>query len=128
MSQENVEIVRTAIEAWGAGDMDSFYASLDPDIVWDPVEAVASQGHEGLRATLDRWMDEWDEYEQTAEEFVDMGDRVVATVHFQGRGRGSGIEIDARFYEVYTVRDGKVVRMDEYATRAAALEAAGLSE
>jgi ketosteroid isomerase-like protein len=128
MSQENVEIVRTAIEAWGAGDMHSFYASLDPDMVWNPVEAVASQGHEGLRATLARWMGEWDEYEQTAEEFVDMGDRVVATVYFRGRGRGSGIETEARFYEVYTVRDGMIVRMDEYTSRAQALKAAGLRE
>jgi ketosteroid isomerase-like protein len=128
MSQEDVEIVRTAIEAWGAGDMDSFCASLDPDMVWDPVEEVASQGHAAVRAVLARWRGEWDEYEQTAEEFVDIGDRVLATVHFHGRGRGSGIEIDQRFYEVYTVRDGKVVRMDEYATRAGALEAAGLRE
>src|SRR3954447_22518007 len=128
MSKENVEIVRTAIEAWGAGDMDSFCASLDPDMIWNPVEAVTSQGHEGLRATLARWRDGWDEYEQTAEEFLDVGHRVVATVHFQGRGHGSGVEIDQRFYEVYTVRDGKVVRMDEYTTRAEALEAAGLRE
>jgi len=128
MSQENVEIVRTAIEAWGADDMDSFCALLDPDMIWNPMEAVASQGHEGLRATLALWRDGWDEYEQTAEEFVDVGDRVVATMHFQGRGRGSGIEIDQHFYEVYTVRDGKVVRMDEYATLDEALEAAGLRE
>ena len=128
MSQEDVEIVRTAIEAWGAGDMDSFCASLDPDMVWNPVEEVASQGHAAVLATLARWRGEWDEYEQTAEEFVDMGERVVATVHFQGRGRGSGIEIDQRFYEIYTVRHGKVVRMDEYTTRAEALEAAGLRE
>jgi ketosteroid isomerase-like protein len=128
MSQEDVEIVRTAVEAWGAGDMDSFCASLDPDMVWNPVEEVASQGHAAVLATLARWRGEWDEYEQTAEEFVDIGDRVLATVHFQGRGRGSGIEIDQRFYEVYTVRNGKIVRMDEYTSRAEALEAAGLRE
>ncbi len=46
-----------------------------------------------------------------------MGDRVVATLHFHGRGRGSGVETDARFYEVYTVRDGKIVRMDEFTER-----------
>ena len=128
MSQEDVEIVRTAIEAWGAGDMDSFCASLDPDMVWNPVEEVASQGHAAVLATLARWRGEWDEYEQTAEEFVDIGDRVLATVHFQGRGRGSGIDIDQRFYEVYTVRTGKIVRMDEYTSRAEALEAVGLRE
>jgi ketosteroid isomerase-like protein len=64
----------------------------------------------------------------TSEEFLDMGDRVVATLHFRGRGRGSGIETEARFYEVYTVRDGKIVRMDEYTSHAEALEAVGLRE
>jgi ketosteroid isomerase-like protein len=44
------------------------------------------------------------------------------------RGRGTGIEIDARLYSVYAVRDGEVARMDEYATRAGALEAVGLRE
>ena len=103
-------------------------SDLDPDMAWNPVDEAASQGHDGVRAALARWEGEWDEYEATAEEFVDMGDRVVATLHFHGRGRGSGVETDARFYEVYTVRDGKIVRMDEFTERSEALEAAGLSE
>jgi ketosteroid isomerase-like protein len=50
------------------------------------------------------------------------------TVRFHGRGRASGVEVETRFYEVYTLRDGKVLRIDEYEHRAEALEAAGLSE
>jgi hypothetical protein len=49
-------------------------------------------------------------------------------MHFHGRGRGSGVETDARFYGVYTVRDAKIVRMDEFTERSEALEAAGLRE
>ena len=64
----------------------------------------------------------------THEEFVDAGDRVVVALHLRGRGRGSGVEIDARFFDVYTIRDGKIVRMDEFTERFAALEAAGLRE
>ena len=60
------------------------------------------------------------------EEFEDLGDRVVATVRLRGRGRGSGIEIDARFYDVYTLRDGKIVRMDQFTERSDALEAVWL--
>ncbi len=48
--------------------------------------------------------------------------------YFRGRGRGSGVEVDARFYDVYTLRNGKIVRVDEFAEREDALEAAGLSE
>jgi ketosteroid isomerase-like protein len=47
---------------------------------------------------------------------------------FRGRGRGSGVEVEARFYEVYTVRDGRTVRWEEFSDRAEALKAAGLRE
>jgi len=59
---------------------------------------------------------------------VGAGDRVVMTALTRGRGRGSWIEIIARFHEVNTLRDGKIVRMDEFADDAEVLESAGLSE
>ena len=48
--------------------------------------------------------------------------------HHEGQGRESGVEVDTRFYEVCSLRDGKVSRVDEYIERDDALEAAGLSE
>jgi ketosteroid isomerase-like protein len=48
--------------------------------------------------------------------------------HHEGRGRESGVEVDTRFYVVYSLRDGKVSRVDEYIERDEALKAAGLSE
>ena len=47
---------------------------------------------------------------------------------FGGRGSQSGVEVNTRMYEVFTLREGKIVRMDEFTERATALEAAGLSE
>jgi ketosteroid isomerase-like protein len=67
----------------------------------------------------------WEELELTAEESIDGGDRVVVSGYFRGRGRGSGVEVDTGFYDVYTLRDGKIVRVDEFTGRAEALEAAG---
>jgi ketosteroid isomerase-like protein len=128
MSQENVEIVRKFVVEFMIDGHDEGLTYLDADVVWNPVEASLTRGVDGFEATMARWESTWDEYEATAEEFVDVGDRVVATVHFHGRGHGSGVETEARFYEVYTVRDGKIVRMDEFTERSAALEAAGLRE
>jgi ketosteroid isomerase-like protein len=51
---------------------------------------------------------------------------VFVAARFRASGRASGVEVDTCLYEVYTVRDGKVLRIDEYAHRAEALEAAGL--
>jgi ketosteroid isomerase-like protein len=124
MSQENLTIVRRFV----VGDLEKALVYADPDIVWNPVEEASAQGHDAVRASLARWKGAWAEYEVTHEEFVDAGDRVVVTLQLRGRGRGSGVEIDARFFDVYTIRDGKIVRMDEFTERSAALEAAGLRE
>jgi ketosteroid isomerase-like protein len=124
MSQENVEIVRRFLVV----DVDEALTLADPGIVWNPIEESPTQGHDAVRASLARWKGEWDDYKLMPEEFMDRGDRVVVTVRLGGRGRGSGIEIDARFYDVYTLRDGKIVRMDQFAERSEALEAVGRAE
>src|SRR5215213_3067930 len=124
MSQENVDVVRRFL----ALEIDEALDYADPGIVWNPVEEASAQGHQAVRASSDRWKSEWDDYEVMPEEFADMGDRVVATVRLRGRGRGSGVEIDARFYDVYTLRHGKIVRMDQFSERSEALEAVGLAD
>jgi ketosteroid isomerase-like protein len=130
MSQENVEIVRWAFayEMYGRGDRAEAATYFAPDFVMNPVEEGPSYGLDSIRDNIEQWASAWEDLEVTAEEFLDAGDRVVVTACHRGRGRESGVTVDARFYEVYTLRDGKVVRADEYAERAEALRAAGLSE
>ena len=125
MSQENVEIVRRFLIV---EDVDEALTHADPGIVWNPIEELPTEGHGAVRASLARWKAEWHDYKVMPEEYVDRGDRVVVTVLLRGRGRGSGVEIDARFYDVYTVRDGKIVRMDQFTERSQAFEAVGLAE
>jgi ketosteroid isomerase-like protein len=117
MSEENVEIVRRFL----CVGVDEALTYAAPEIVWNPIEELPTQGHGAVRASLARWKAEWDDYEVLPEEFVHRGDHVVATVRLRGRGRVSGVEIDARFYDLYTLRDGKIVRMDQFTERSAAL-------
>jgi ketosteroid isomerase-like protein len=124
MAQDNVEIVRRFLLV----DVDEALTYADPDIVWNPIEESPTQGHGAVRASLARWKGEWDDYRLMPEEFVERGDRVVVTVRLGGRGRGSGVEIDARFYDVYTLRDGRIVRMDQFTERSEALEAVARAE
>lgn len=109
-------------------DFDEALTYADPDIVWNPVEESSAQGHDAVRASTARWKGEWDDYELIPEDFADVGDCVVATVRFRARGRGSGIEVDARLYDVFTLRDGRIVRMDQFTEQSEALEAAGPRE
>ena len=124
MSRENVEVVRRFLVL----EVDEALAYAHPNIVWNPAEESAAEGHDAVRASLVRWKGEWEDYELLPEEFEHMGDRVVVAVRMRGRGRASGIPVDARFYDVYTLRQGKIVRMDQFTRRSEALEAAGLRE
>jgi ketosteroid isomerase-like protein len=124
MSQENVEIVRRFL----ADEVEEALTYADPGIVWNPIEESPAQGHDAVRASLARWKGEWDDYRLMPEEFMDSGDRIIVTVRLGGRGRGSGVEVDARFYDLYTLRDGKIVRMDQFTERSEALEAISRSE
>ena len=60
------------------------------------------------------------------DEFLDCDDQIVVCWRGGGIGRLSRIPIDWDETHMYTVRDGKVARVEEYRTRAEALEAAGV--
>jgi ketosteroid isomerase-like protein len=74
------------------------------------------------------WMTAFGDFRTDVEEWIDAGDQVIAMVHSYGRGRGSGVPVDMREAHVWTVHDGKLRRLQTFATKAMALEAAGLSE
>jgi ketosteroid isomerase-like protein len=80
-----------------------------------------------MRDNFEQWASAFEGLRVRVEEIIDGGDRVVLVAHHQGRGRKSGVEVDTRFYEVYTLRKGKVSRVDEFTERAEALEAVGLN-
>lgn len=128
MSQENVEIVRRLFEAYRRGDYAEAVACLAPDVVYGVGQELPASGPDAVRAMWDRWDSAWEELETVPEEFIDAGDQVLVTVHYSGRGRGSGIEFDDRLFDVYTLRDGKCVRKLEFRQRSEALEAAGLDD
>jgi ketosteroid isomerase-like protein len=123
-----VDTLRRGFEAYARGDLDEALANLDPDVVYKPIQEAAVRGRDAVRASLERWDAEWDEMEMTSEEIIDAGDHLIHAILFRGRGRGSGVEVEGRFFQVHTAKDGKTVRWEEFSDRAEALEAAGLSE
>ena len=75
------------------------------------------RGIEGVGSHFIEWMEPWDVHHIEPEEFVDHDDRVLVTIHVTARGGQSGMEIDQRFFQVYTVRHAKIRRMVEYVDR-----------
>jgi ketosteroid isomerase-like protein len=134
MSEKNVEIVRKAIayEYDGVGGRAEAEAIFDPQVVMNPIheglDEEPAYGPDAMRDDWKRWASAFEELNVTFEEIIDAGDQVLVVAHHHGRGRKSGVMVDARYYEVYTLRDGKVSRVDEYSERDEALEATGLSE
>jgi uncharacterized protein len=134
MSQENVEIVRRALQAWERSDLKGAADLLDPEVEWrmppNIPEAGTYRGRDEVMRRLEEFLEAWDDLAVTVEELIDAGDRVVALVRYSGQGRGSGIEIGgvSTDAQVWTLRDGKALRVELYGGTADALEAAGLSE
>jgi ketosteroid isomerase-like protein len=138
MSKENVEVVRRAYEEFSQRGpdeelLDTFWA---PDIVFDVSPAGVPglgtyRGHEEVMSFFDDWFGvfPFEEWEQEVEEIIDCGgDRVLALAHQRGRGSGSGAPAELEFAQLYTLRDGKFVRVETYLDHKRALEAAGLQE
>jgi uncharacterized protein len=137
MSQENVEIVRRLYEAIARHDVDAILPLYDPEVEADFSQspqggltggAVIYQGHEGIRRMARDWNEAWADVEYQIEELIDAGEHVLSALTYRGRGRSSGAEVEQTDYPVWTMREGRIVRVVWYTTRAEALEAVGLSE
>jgi ketosteroid isomerase-like protein len=131
MSQENVEIVRAAIAAWNAGDMDAYRELCDPDIVLRSVEGWPEPGpFVGREAVMRQWhrlREAWDsDTVEPISDFIEAGDRVV--VRQIWRGVGHGPESNIENTHVVTVRKGLIVHQEFFWDHEEALETLGLSE
>ena len=132
--EQNVDLVREAWDAWLRGDVNDLFAFWDPEIVWDMTHFrdwpdATYRGDEGVRRFLDDWLEVWDDYDVGLDEILAAPDGRIVTLAWQrGKGRHSGLPMEMEWAQITTLRDGKVIRIDNYDERSKALEAAGLAE
>jgi ketosteroid isomerase-like protein len=121
------ELVREIVEALNRGDVDAMLARMHPDFEWRPLRtspaAHVSRGHEQVRGYVEDWLATFESLRIDIEGLEEVGDRVVAPVRAYGRGRASGVELDSRFCQLWTVSAGLATAMEEHPTRADALAA-----
>jgi ketosteroid isomerase-like protein len=125
--QAGVELVRGIIDALNRGDVDGMLARMHPDFEWRPLEsspvARSYRGREQVRRYVEDWLNTFDSLRLDLQDPTEVGDRVLAVIHGRGRGRASGVELETRFCQVWTLRRGTAVRMEEYANREQGLAA-----
>jgi ketosteroid isomerase-like protein len=135
MAHDNVERVRQGYEALN----DALYAGRDPsEVLADMYDADVSlemgvlegtfRGHEGVRRFVEGQVAIIDGLRVAPQEFIAVGGRVIVPFRLSGRVRSTGLPFEARYVHVVTLRGGKAVRVQVFASVAKALEAVELAE
>ena len=133
MSEEQVETLRQALDAFNRRDKAGWIAVCDPECENVPPrewpESAPIRGAEAIWHFFVDAQDAWEEGAFEWGEFLDARDgRIVANQLREMRGKTSGAGVAWSYWVVFAFRGGKVARMEWFADRNDALEAAGLPE
>jgi ketosteroid isomerase-like protein len=133
MSQENVELVRSAIEAFNREDFRRLTEVCDEDFefvsVMTALEETSYRGRNTWETYYNDMHETWEEWQVEDLRVFDGGDdRVAAVMRLVGTGRSSGVPVEATIGIAYRIRKGKLWRARSYLDPGEALEALGLSE
>jgi ketosteroid isomerase-like protein len=131
MSQENLEIGKRVTDAFNRREVDPLLDLATPDCVMSSqlLDATADfRGREGLERFYAMLGDSWEDFQSVAQEYRDLGDRLLAPGRNRGRGRGSGVPVDGPYGAVFDFCDGKISRIRLFLGHGEALWAAGLTE
>ena len=132
MSDENVEIIRRGFETMQREGWQTLFSLIDPEfeLTTPPdlaMEPDTYRGEAGLRRYFESFEDAMEEIQIVPEgEFLGAGDKVFVPFRLSARGRETGIEATQHAFQVWTMRAGKGLRVEIFASRERALEAAGL--
>ena len=134
MSQENVELVRRFEKSWARRDLDAALECVHDDLEFDWSDSMGPfvgtyKGREGLTRFWTEMLEAWEQFSPEIEEIFDCGpERLITLDVVRARGKGSGIDMEARGAMLWTVQEGKIVRVKMFQTKDEALEAVGLSK
>jgi uncharacterized protein len=134
MSPSNVELLRPIYEQWAQGNWAPRFAVYAPDYEWGWSDefpdfgGVVRDDNDDKSDRLRQWLSGWKDWRCEVERYVADGDTVVAMTRYRGQGKTSGAAVDTEGAHVWTFRDGKVIRLVVYSSRATALRDAGVTD
>ena len=130
MSTAHVETVRTSILTFAERglDIDALTPLWSFDAEWDlshfeDWSSGVCRGPGEILAMVGQWLGQFSIYELSIEDLQDHGDQVLALLRHRGRLRGSGEPYAADDAQLYTLREGRIVRVESFSDRAEALAA-----
>ena len=132
MSDDNVEIIRRGFETMQRDGWQTLFSLIDPEfeLTTPPdlaMEPDTYRGEAGLRRYFESFEDAMEDIQIVPEgEFLGAGEKVFVPFRLSARGRETGIEATQHAFQVWTMRAGKGLRVEIFASRERALEAAGL--
>jgi uncharacterized protein len=126
VSRDNVQIVRSGYEAWNRGDLDEIGRLTADSFEWREASEVPGAGVQRGRDQFDHYLRSfrhfWHRFEFEPIELHDLGDRVLAVVIERGRSAHLEVEVSQQFVHMWTLRDGKAVKLEGFYDKQAALQ------
>jgi ketosteroid isomerase-like protein len=126
----NAEVIRELTRLWNEGDYEAVLELYTEDAVhqngpeWP--EQATYQGHDAIRASMEAWHEMWQTATVELDRLEEIGDdQIVAVGAWRIRGRASGVEGEMPIFILFTLRDGRVTRLEWHSDRDSAVAAAG---
>jgi ketosteroid isomerase-like protein len=129
MARDPVDVIREVNAAFNSGDIERILAVMDPDFeavvpAQFSAEPDTYRGHDGIRRYFESFQDVMEEIRFEELELQVVEPYVVVDVSVTARGRTTGIPVEQRIAQVWTVRDGRALEVRNFASLADALAAA----
>jgi len=114
---------------WREGRMEDALRGLDDDFEWvvpNHPEGAVRHGADSVIEFFREWTEPWEDFELDWEIEEAGPDKALAIIDMRGRGRVSGVPAEMGFFQLWTFRDGRAVRMEMFTDIDEARRAAGV--
>ena len=114
MTEADVVLIRSGFDTFAEDGLEAILRLMDPEIeLLTPAnpDMQRGTGHDGVRKSLNGLLEMFEYWNVEALEFIDLGEHVVVGVCQYARGRGSGVTVESKSAWLFTMRDGKAIRL-----------------
>ncbi len=123
MTQSGIDVVQELYRVALADQEDTIVQLVTPDIVWEILDSFPHGGiYAGIPAIFGQFLPklqaDFHDWHAQPDEFIDAGDTIVALGHYSGTLKTTGVHIVAPFCHIWTLQNGKIARLRQFADTA----------